>query len=203
MAVIRRRATALVGIAAASALVLSGCAASEEETSSAGGDTGSESSSEGLPAGCEAYEEYAGLSGTEVEIYTTIVSPEADLFNESFVEFEECTGIDIVWNGSQEFEAQLPVRVAGGTAPDLAVFPQPGLLNSMVQTGEMVPASDKVEGSVDENYTPDWKLYGTVDGEFYAAPLGANVKSSSSGTHHRPSRQMDGTSQPLGQNFLS
>jgi hypothetical protein len=84
MAVIRRRATALVGIAAASALVLSGCAASEEETSSAGGDSGSESS-EGLPAGCEAYEEYAGLSGTEVEIYTTIVSPEADLFNESFV----------------------------------------------------------------------------------------------------------------------
>lgn len=177
MAVIRRRATALVGIAAASALVLSGCAASEEEeTSSAGGDSGSESS-EGLPAGCEAYEEYAGLSGTEVEIYTTIVSPEADLFNESFVEFEDCTGIDIVWNGSQEFEAQLPVRVAGGTAPDLAVFPQPGLLNSMVQTGEMVPASDKVEASVDANYTPDWKLYGTVDGEFYAAPLGANVKS--------------------------
>jgi len=143
MAVIRRRATALVGIAAASALVLSGCAASEEETSSAGGDSGS-GSSEGLPAGCEAYEEYAGLSGTEVEIYTTIVSPEADLFNESFVEFEDCTGIDIVWNGSQEFEAQLPVRVAGGTAPDLAVFPQPGLLNSMVQTGEMVPASDKL-----------------------------------------------------------
>lgn len=112
-----------------------------------------------------------------MEIYTTIVSPEADLFNESFVEFEECTGIDIVWNGSQEFEAQLPVRVAGGTAPDLAVFPQPGLLNAMVQTGEMVPATDAVEASVDENYTADWKLYGTVDGAFYAAPLGANVKS--------------------------
>jgi alpha-glucoside transport system substrate-binding protein len=30
---------------------------------------------------------------------------------------------------------------------------------------------------VDANYTADWKVYGTVDGVFYAAPLGANVKS--------------------------
>jgi alpha-glucoside transport system substrate-binding protein len=110
-------------------------------------------------------------------MYTTIVSPEADLFQESFAEFEECTGITINWNGSQEFEAQLPVRVEGGTAPDLAIFPQPGLLKKMVETGKMVAASDALAASVDANYTPDWKNYGTVDGTFYAAPLGANVKS--------------------------
>ena len=165
MAVIRRRSTALIGIAAASALVLSGCASGEE---AADGPSAED---------CEKYSEYLGNEGTEVEIYTTIVSPEAELFNESFAEFEACTGIDIVWNGSGEFEAQLPVRVAGGTAPDLAVYPQPGLLNLMVQTGEQLPAPAKVEESVDANYSPDWKLYGTIDGEFYAAPLGANVKS--------------------------
>jgi len=105
------------------------------------------------------------------------VSPEAELFQESFTEFEDCTGITINWNGSKEFEAQLPVRVEGGTAPDLAVFPQPGLLAAMAATGKLLPASDAVAASVEANYSPDWKNYGTVDGTFYASPLGANVKS--------------------------
>lgn len=130
-----------------------------------------------LPPASEAYADYQGNSGTEVEIYTTVVSPEAELFQGSFVEFEDCTGITINWNGSKEFEAQLPVRVEGGTAPDIAVFPQPGLLKAMVDTGKVVPASDALSAGVDANYNADWKNYGTVDGTFYAAPLGANVKS--------------------------
>ena len=179
MTVIRRRATALIGIAAVSALVLSGCAAAEEgETTSAGGDSSSSSGSdEGLAAGCEAFEEYAGHSGTEVEIYSTIVGSEADAFRESFVEFEDCTGITINWNGSQDWEAQIPVRVAGGTAPELALFPQPGLLAALQATGEMVPAPQSVQVAVAANFTPDWQVYGTVDGELYGAPFGANVKS--------------------------
>jgi len=162
-ATIRRRSAIGVATLAVAALALSGCAPAAEDTTATGD--------------CAAYADYLGNEGTEVEIYTTIVSPEADLFQESFAEFEECTGITINWNGSQEFEAQLPVRVEGGTAPDLAVFPQPGLLKKMVETGKMVPASDALAASVDANYTPDWKNYGTVDGTFYAAPLGANVKS--------------------------
>jgi alpha-glucoside transport system substrate-binding protein len=162
-ATIRRRSAIGVATLAVAALALSGCAPAAEDTAATGD--------------CAAYADYLGNEGTEVEIYTTIVSPEADLFQESFAEFEECTGITINWNGSQEFEAQLPVRVEGGTAPDLAVFPQPGLLKKMVETGKMVAASDALAASVDANYTPDWKNYGTVDGTFYAAPLGANVKS--------------------------
>ena len=163
-ATLRRRSTIGVAALAVAALALTGCAPAEETTAPTDTD-------------CSAYADYLGNEGTEVEIYTTIVSPEADLFQESFLEFEECTGITINWNGSQEFEAQLPVRVEGGTAPDLAIFPQPGLLAKMAATGQMVPASAAVAASVDANYTPDWKNYGTVDGTFYAAPLGANVKS--------------------------
>ncbi len=164
MSASRRRSLVLATTTAtAFALILAGCTPAADS---------------GTPvAGCEAYADYLGNEGTEVEIYTTIISPEAELFQESFTEFEDCTGITINWNGSKEFEAQLPVRVEGGTAPDLAVFPQPGLLKAMVDTGKMVAAPEAVSASVDENYTPDWKNYGTVDGTFYAAPLGANVKS--------------------------
>ncbi len=165
MRALKRRSLVLATTSAtAFALILTGCTTATDS----GGD---------IPAGCEAYADYQGSSGTEVEIYTTVVSPEAELFQESFVEFEDCTGITINWNGSKEFEAQLPVRVEGGTAPDIAIFPQPGLLKAMVDTGKMIPASDALSASVDANYTPDWKNYGSVDGTFYAAPLGANVKS--------------------------
>jgi alpha-glucoside transport system substrate-binding protein len=164
MRAIKRRSIVLATTSAtAFALILTGCSAP-----SGSGD---------IPAGCEAYADYQGNSGTEVEIYTTVVSPEAELFQESFTDFEDCTGITINWNGSKEFEAQLPVRVEGGTAPDLAVFPQPGLLAAMAATGKLLPASDAVAASVEANYSPDWKNYGTVDGTFYASPLGANVKS--------------------------
>jgi alpha-glucoside transport system substrate-binding protein len=171
---IRRRS--LVGIAGLSvaALALAGCAA-EAETEEAATDEASETTETDAAAGCEAYADYLGNEGTTVEIYTTIVDPEASLFIESFADFEECTGIDIEWNGSQEFEAQIAVRVEGGTAPDLAIFPQPGLLAKF--GADLVPASERIVASVDENYTADWKTYGTVDGTFYGTPLGANVKS--------------------------
>jgi len=170
---VRRRS--MVGIATLSvaALALAGCAAAEdsgETTTDAGSDSGAS-----VAAGCEAYADYLGNEGETVEIYTTIVEPESTLFQESFVDFEECTGITIEWNGDQAFEEQIAVRVAGGTAPDLAIFPQPGLLKAF--SADLVAASDAVSASVDANYTADWKNYGTVDGTFYAAPLGANVKS--------------------------
>jgi len=169
MSTLRRRVVALGATAIAASLVLAGCAASDE------GATPTETTSGAVDSSCDAYAAYLGNEGSEVEIYTTIIDPEASLFIESFAEFEECTGITINWNGTQEFEAQIAVRVEGGTAPDLAIFPQPGLLASFADS--LVPADADLTASVDANYTPDWKNYGTVDGVFFGAPLGANVKS--------------------------
>jgi alpha-glucoside transport system substrate-binding protein len=155
----------MLGVAAVSvaALTLSGCTGTSYEYLS---------SEEILAEIDDCVGTYAGET---VEIYTTIVEPESTLFQESFLEFEECTGILIEWNGDQAFEEQIAVRVAGGTAPDLAIFPQPGLLSAFED--DLVPASDALNASVDESYTADWKNYGSVDGTLYAAPLGANVKS--------------------------
>ncbi len=68
------------------------------------------------------------------------------------------------------------MRVKGGNAPDIAYVPQPGLLATLVATGAVKEAPPEVVANADKNM-PDWKKYGTVDGKFYAAPLGANVKS--------------------------
>ncbi|WP_018222897.1 ABC transporter substrate-binding protein [Salinispora pacifica] len=136
------------------------------------GDSGRADSPE-----CAVYEQYQGNSDTEVSIYASIRDAEADLLEQSWEQFADCTGIEIDYEGSGEFEAQLQVRVDGGNAPDIAFIPQPGLLNRFAQAGKLKPASAETKAMAEENYAADWLQYSTVNGEFYGAPLGSNVKS--------------------------
>lgn len=128
-------------------------------------------------AGC-AESTGSGSAGTDttVQISGGITGSEADLLNQAFEPFTEETGIKVVYTGDKSFEGNIVTKVTGGSAPDIAIVPQPGLLESLVATGEVLPASSEVESNVDENWSSDWKTYGTVDGTFYAAPMLANVK---------------------------
>lgn len=128
-------------------------------------------------ADCSTFEAYGDLSGTTVTVYTAIVAPESDPYVASFEAFEECTGATINYEGDKAFSEQVSVRVQGGNAPDIAFVPQPGMVQTLVDSGQAVAAPADTEANVDENFGEDWKAYGTVDGTFYAAPLGASVKS--------------------------
>ncbi len=156
-------------------LVLAGCGGSDSE----GGDTEASGTSPGEgKAGCEQLTQFGDLSGKSVSIYTSIVAPEDKPYKDSFKLFTECTGAEVAYEGSKEFEAQLVVRVKSGNPPNIAFVPQPGLLKTLVEdTGKVVEAPQSVSDNVDEFYGEDWKAYGTVDGKFYAPPLTANVKS--------------------------
>lgn len=166
--------------AAASALLLAGIAlagCAEDSTDGESQTAGGTSPGEGK-AGCEQLTEFGDLSGREVNVYTSIIAPEDQAHKDSYELFEECTGATVNYEGSKEFEAQLVVRVRSGNAPDIAYIPQPGLLKTLVeQTDKVVAAPDSVSANVDEFFGEDWKSYGTVADTFYAAPLGANVKS--------------------------
>jgi len=128
-------------------------------------------------AGCEVYAEYLGSQGASVSIFTSILAPQQGLFEQSWSEFETCTGIDILYEGSDQFEAQLSTRIADGNAPDIAFIPRPSLLAELVAGGGPVPASEGTVSNADTYWNPAWKSYGTVDGTFYAAPLGSHMNS--------------------------
>ncbi len=170
----KRRMIMPVAIAAASGLLLAGCSSSDDTDNTATG--GTSGGGDAMPAGCEAYEVYGTHEGAAVELYGTISGVEAEQLTQSVAKFEECTGIDVTYNGSDEFETEINIRVEGGNAPDLAIIPQPGLLQRVVGTGAVVPAPESVEANVNEFWSEDWKKYGTVGETFYAAPLMASVK---------------------------
>ena len=171
----RRRYVAPMAAIAAAGLVLAGCSSDDGDTDS-GSDGGDGGDGGAMAEGCDAYADYGTFDGDSVEIYGTQVDEEADRLVESWMEFEECTGITVNWIGNQEFETQMNVRVEAGDPPDLAIFPQPGLAARFIEGGSVVPAPESVEANVDEFWTESWKEYGTVDGTFYAAPLMASVK---------------------------
>jgi alpha-glucoside transport system substrate-binding protein len=162
-----RFATAAVGVAALA--TVAGC-------SSGSGTTTPSSTGPTLTGNCAQYQAYAGHSGSTVTMFGSILSPESDSLNKSWAEFQTCTGITIQYTGSNSFEQDLPVKVNGGNAPNLAIIPQPGLLQQMVATGTVKkPPAGTVANEA--NWNAAWKGYGSVNGAFYAAPMSANMKS--------------------------
>ena len=126
---------------------------------------------------CSPFAAYLGHEGAKVTLYSSITDVLADKLQRSWEKFSECTEITIDYEGSTDFEKQLVERVGAGQPPDLAIFPQPGLLAGMARSGELKPATEQVAANTGKWWSADWKRYGTVDGKFYAAPFTANVKS--------------------------
>jgi alpha-glucoside transport system substrate-binding protein len=126
---------------------------------------------------CSQFSKYGDLKGKTVSIYTSIVTPEDTAHKNSYKPFENCTGVKVSYEGDKSFETQIVVRAKAGNPPDLAIVPQPGLIQQLVATGKAVPAPDEVSANVDKYWDKIWKSYATVNGKFYGAPLGASVKS--------------------------
>ena len=162
------KVTAVVGVATAAALVVAGCSSSKKSTST--GAAGADS------AECAPYKAYQGKSG-KVTMYATIADPEAGYLKQSWAPFEKCTGITIQYTSDKEFETQLKIKVSGGNAPDIAIIPQPGLLQSMAATGKLKEPDATTLAEAKKNWSTDWVNYGSAGGKFYAAPMGGNFKS--------------------------
>ncbi len=153
-------------------ITLAACGGGSEEADGPGADATSD-------IDCASFEEYGDIEGKEITLYTSIISPEDKPHIDSYVPFEDCTGAEVKYEGSRDFEAQLQVRLQAGNPPDIAYIPQPGLLNTIATTfpDKVVPVGEAAIKNVDEEFDPLWKELGTVDGDYVAAPLGANVKS--------------------------
>ena len=95
----------------------------------------------------------------------------------------DCTGVEITWSGTDQFETEVNVRLEGGNAPDVIDFPQPGLLTANATAGYLIPLPEDVAAHVTNDFIAGWDTFSTVDG---------------TGLRHARSlqRQVDGVVQP-------
>jgi alpha-glucoside transport system substrate-binding protein len=105
------------------------------------------------------------FAGTVVSMSGPFVDVDAVKFNDSIAAFEAATGIDIQYEGTQEFETTISIRVDAGDPPDIADFPQPGLLANFVAGGHVVDVSSFIPVEwLETNYLDSWLDMATMEG---------------------------------------
>lgn len=112
-----------------------------------------------------------------VRVFGAFRGEEAARFEEAIKGFEEKTGIDVIYEGSPEFETQIFVQVEAGTPPDVAALPQPGLMKKFAAKGQIKPLPAEVVSLIDSNYKPVWKELASYDGKVYGVFHRVNIKS--------------------------
>jgi alpha-glucoside transport system substrate-binding protein len=88
----------------------------------------------------------------DVTVFGPWLSPESEIITEILDVFAERTGHNVSYVGSDSFEQQIVVDAEAGSAPSIAVFPQPGLAADMAARGFLTPLKPEVADWVKENY---------------------------------------------------
>ena len=97
--------------------------------------------------------------------------------------FAEATGVEIKYSSSENYEQQIVIDTQAGSPPNIAILPQPGLIQDLASKGVLTPLGDDVAAWVKENYAAgdSWAKLGTFAGKdgkpgFYALPYKIDVK---------------------------
>lgn len=145
--------------------------------------TSSKPSGSTSPAAPSAYKELAQaeageFKGKSVSIFGVWVDEDETRFKDTLAAFSKRTGIEIKYEGSREFETLITVRVEANDAPDIANFPQPGLMASFAREGKLVELNTFMdEAQLKNDYIQSWIDLGSVDGKLYGAFFRASAKS--------------------------
>jgi alpha-glucoside transport system substrate-binding protein len=147
------------GVAAvgAAALLTSGCL-SQGGSSGSGGGSGNTS---------KTIEIMLGFTGDQFEAFKQTVEP-----------YAKSQGITIKWASTSNFNQLINTRVQGNNLPDIAMFPQPGILKDLAAKGKLAPLDDTLDmSSLKSNMTAGTLEAGTDNGKLYGLLVSMNVKS--------------------------
>lgn len=149
------KAVATVG---AVALLTSGCLSSGDSPSSDGA-TG-------------------GTAKSEVEIMFGFGGDQTQGFKDSLDPWAKTNNVKIKYTQASSFDTLIRSRVAGNNAPDIALFPQPGLLKDIQKQGKLQPLDDVLDmAKLETSIVPGFLDAGAVEGKRYGVPVSMNIKS--------------------------
>lgn len=148
---LRKGLTAAAALSAGLGLALTGC-------SSGGGGTG-------------------GGGDDTVQISGAFTTDQGAAFQADLDAWAADKGITVEYNGSNTFQTSIVTQVKGGQAPDVAIFPQPGVLKSLIGD-DMVPLDDLVDvAEVTSDQAEGLADIAKVNDQTYGLPYNINVKS--------------------------
>ncbi|EAM48207.1 ABC transporter substrate-binding protein [Crocosphaera watsonii] len=129
-------------------------------------------------SGCSFLNQTPQTNQKQVTILGVIVGEEQEKLEKALAPFTEKTGIEVVYEGTNTFATTLPIRVDSGNLPDIALFPQPGLMADFAKEGQLIPLTEFITPeNLKEAYPDTWIALGSVDETPYGVWYQASVKS--------------------------
>jgi len=113
-----------------------------------------------------------------VKIYGAFSGGQAQAFQGELNTWSLTSGVKVKYTSLASFNTDITVKVNGGQAPDIALWPQPGGLLGV--TSKLKPLSS-IPGfnlqAVQSTLIPGWDKLAVKNNKIYGLPIGANVKS--------------------------
>jgi len=103
----------------------------------------------------DSYEAFASefdLSGQTLTITGPWIGDDKDLVDSVIAYFEQATGAEVEYAGSDAFESEIRRASQTGGLPNMAVIPQPGLLADLARAGNVAPLTEDDAAWITENY---------------------------------------------------
>ncbi|MDW6025701.1 ABC transporter substrate-binding protein [Mesorhizobium sp. BAC0120] len=123
------------------------------------------------------------LKGETLTIFGPWRGEDEELARSVLDYFAEATGAEIKYSSSENYEQQIVIDTQAGSPPNIAILPQPGLIQDLASKGLLTPLGDETAKWVKDNYAAgeSWAALGTYkdkDGKsgFYALPYKIDVK---------------------------
>ncbi|MDV7104810.1 ABC transporter substrate-binding protein [Vibrio sp. TH_r3] len=103
------------------------------------------------------------LKGEVITLRGPWLGPDKELVESVIAYFEAATGADVQYAGSDSFEQQIAIDVQAGSAPNIAIFPQPGLAADLASKGFLTPLDESWGPWIKDNYAAgnSWVDLGT------------------------------------------
>ncbi|MGN9842133.1 ABC transporter substrate-binding protein [Nonomuraea sp. H19] len=119
-----------------------------------------------------------GNTGKTVEIMTGMTGDLLNAVKVSLEPYAKEQGITIKWSPSDNFSQLIVTRVQGNNLPDIALFPQPGIMKDLAAKGRLAPLDDVLDMPALKNSMANGTLdAGSQDGKLYGLMVSMNVKS--------------------------
>ena len=170
----------VLGVAAACAvvaLVAGACGGGNNKSGSGspGASTGvSTTSATGSPSGAAL----PNLKGQTLTVMGEWGGNEQQNFQKVLASFEQATGAKITYQSAgDEIATKIGTAVAGGSPPDVALIPQPGVIQDLANKGALTALPDQIGSLIDKNFAPVWRDLGTFNAKLYGVWFKAANKS--------------------------
>ncbi|MGA8977808.1 MAG: extracellular solute-binding protein [Pedococcus sp.] len=142
------------------ALLTSGCLGSSD--SGGAGSTGTAS----------------GPGKSSVEVMYGFGDAQEKAFQADLNKFAGENGFTVKFTKAASWDTEIRARVAGGSAPDVGLFPQPGVMCDLAKQNKVLAYDDATVKTNEETLVPGFVGAGTCeDGKVYGLPSAVSVKS--------------------------